>query len=486
MHPPQVLCLERGSFSRELKQKIRNVFEIESYDRILGHLKDGNSRLSTMISGNKELEGYRTIRSQIRLVRIIRRLSKATLNALMSCFDCSCKHTMGIELQRYEEIIFDDDKDENVAKRLDVHVAIGSAKLEPQRAQSPSRDSAIGLNGNLVKNTWDLLSVAVLDPLASPGRTDSAHGYPGHPMSHGTPHSRSLSPAKLINSLSQIFKKKPKKSVKFVADSKMSPMLSISSTAVSAAETLEGSTMSVCTVSSKSSSKSKKLGNLCEEICMGLSIKDSNECYGYVESQEMWDPDARLGVFRRCPPDPPVRLSQVLEENDKEVYEVLEERIKIAAAVATSALQLWETGWYHETVSVDKIMVCVASGRTFAVRDLQDSASRAKAGGANLALLSLGILLVNLLVRWDERVDVDFQTIDLPGSVMAKREGMERLENLRKSCSISLAPGYETACEWCFQKFLDRRGFRYEKFCEEFLSQVVRPLTDESLEMEVL
>ncbi|KAF3802455.1 hypothetical protein GCG54_00003258 [Colletotrichum gloeosporioides] len=95
-------------------------------------IKDGITSLESLIDRNIKMEPERKLRSQGRLMRIVREISGSVYRALRSSFQCSCAHEVHLGLASRSVELAQKDEDEDVIQKLAFRLALTYDKTEKE------------------------------------------------------------------------------------------------------------------------------------------------------------------------------------------------------------------------------------------------------------------------------------------------------------------------------------------------------------------
>ncbi len=98
------------------------------YEGIITRIKAGNSFLHEFAGLSCELEPSRRRRSQVRIIKLLRELTRSIFNALHSASSCQCSkpHDAYLELVPREAVLVPSDHENQVAKDFKFHVVLSS------------------------------------------------------------------------------------------------------------------------------------------------------------------------------------------------------------------------------------------------------------------------------------------------------------------------------------------------------------------------
>lgn len=104
----------------------RGIFTLRRtrYEDLLSTIRTGVSNLENLTDRNIELEPSRRVRSQTKLFSVLRDMSNSLYRALRASFRCSCKHHVGLKLQPRSANITPMDDVDGIMRDLSFHLAI--------------------------------------------------------------------------------------------------------------------------------------------------------------------------------------------------------------------------------------------------------------------------------------------------------------------------------------------------------------------------
>lgn len=360
------------------------VLRRSTYTDLLATIKNCISNLESLIGRNIELEPARRVRSQGKLLRVLRDVSKSLHEALRFSLDCDCTHDVALGLERRAADITPLDDDEEITKDLLFQVAFSC------------QSDASGLERDAEKErTWQgILAKAAASPATQPLILETPAPPPAPAKGKG-------------------------KTVKFAT---LQPTASSTTTMVqtkigpqSLHMSLSSLTMNLASIGLSNFGASI---SLCEKIQMAQE-NAPEACYGtivdqrsrttrrytvypmpvseHVDSRRSWSVISLREVLHQKIPAPSIPLSYL-------------HRLQLAVVISLSTLQFHNTPWLPDTLSSRDIF--------FAVREdcpiydtpyvMKPSCSegnppllRSKPTlpfKRNLTLLSLGVLLTELIL----------------------------------------------------------------------------------------
>ncbi|CAJ2505510.1 Uu.00g129040.m01.CDS01 [Anthostomella pinea] len=448
----QIKLNDRSSMLRELKQHTVFTLRKKDYEGILSRIKNGNSVLQDLCRQDCGLESDRRQRSQARVTKLLRGLSKSIYNAVSSAMTCACAYThiIGLELVPRDAVLVPGDTEEQVAKALNFHIVLNSA----------ADDTASWLP---TTRHWNSLGLRLADP-------GNKIGTPTHPISY---HSVAA---------------KPKKGIKWTSSFEKSATKGSSS----ATETLVKSFQTLTYLPTMTSPQLSKISDICQ-IVLGSQKKEAVGPYGYVlDAQRKFElcPPGDMSDFRDA-----TTLRQVLVGSQPGLPPFdYPERIQLAFALSDSILNLYDTPWLAKSVRLDDIVFLFGDDtaavskyspyRPFVTKGVLPRASQqptqqAKSPSSlrpmNLTVLSLGALLIQIIIG--EAIDELNVADDMDmNSIVSKREAGSRLEDRIMESDGS---NYATAVKWCLESVYGVANLQNDSFCQNFYEAVVSRLEED-------
>ncbi|KAK0717799.1 hypothetical protein B0T26DRAFT_710879 [Lasiosphaeria miniovina] len=127
-----------GQRDGKVSELSRGVFTLRrsTYEDLLKTIRDNMSNLENLTDRNIELEPTRRVRSQGKLLKILRDMSDSFYRALRSSFNCSCEHDIGLSLERRSADITPLDDDDTVAKKIALQIAVSYKMYDVFKAPS--------------------------------------------------------------------------------------------------------------------------------------------------------------------------------------------------------------------------------------------------------------------------------------------------------------------------------------------------------------
>ncbi|KAK0732923.1 hypothetical protein B0T26DRAFT_669387 [Lasiosphaeria miniovina] len=231
-----------------------------------------------------------------------------------------------------------------------------------------------------------------------------------------------------------------------------------------------------------------------------LSRSTAVGCYGLVA-----DVEHKFELYPQ-PNQPEARsfvtLRQVLEESEKGGLSPpfgYPEQLKLALALSTSVLHLYNTPWLARIVTLDDVVFLRETSlnyhsayQPFVAKDFPPQPNSqpqqmhpplpARLRPVDLTVLSLGTLLIQIITG--RRIaDLDFDLGGSSGSgtdlnsVLSKKEAASQLAGPVLQCG---GMNYESAAQWCLGSILGVAGLEDDHFCQDFYEGVVARLEGDS------
>ncbi|KAI4593917.1 hypothetical protein KJ359_008961 [Pestalotiopsis sp. 9143b] len=132
------LCFDKNGVIRlnnskkvlgELKQNADFTLRKRDYEALLQKIKSSNTVLHHLARQDIVLESSRKHRSQARVVKLLRGLSRSIFEALHSAVTCKCMegHSIGFELTHRTAVLVSDDEENEVAKAFRFEVVFDTS-----------------------------------------------------------------------------------------------------------------------------------------------------------------------------------------------------------------------------------------------------------------------------------------------------------------------------------------------------------------------
>lgn len=278
---------------------------------------------------NSRLEPKRQNRSQVRLAKLVRELSQSIFGALENAAKCHCAHPHNVclELAKREANLLPNDEENEVAKRFDFHIALGSYK-NPVTKTNPEENAP-----PLEQSTrWDSLLIKFdSDSDAKPGPYSSIIATED-PYQHCLP-----------------------RKVRFNGQDSCSKA---DRTHIEPFST-ESLPKSLATTKGPHAKANPSILNW--GLCQRVLTWNKDIQKPTIERYSCYIADSRRR-FRVGPnPDYPehksaVTLRQILERRDPEVRGInYPEKLRIASAISIHTLYLFDTHWLARALTLDDI-----------------------------------------------------------------------------------------------------------------------------------
>lgn len=437
----QTRLVDRRSIMEGLKHIAYFTLKKKDYNEIMSRLKGGNAVLNTLANQNSSLEPTRRSRSQAKLARLVRKLSKGMYAALQSVITCNCSssHNLGLEMSPRKDIMLPGDEEDDIAQSLDFGVVIGShAQKQSQR--------------------WDKVRVQLAaNEISLPSTPPTTTPSPDLP--------RSRSPR--------------------VRWSIRTPQTTV---VVSKATDQHASHLSV-SLQGSPILQPLAITNLCHMLRKGKGTATVPDYCGYISNTA-----SKFDLYHQhCQPEnlSAVTLRTILNGPGSGMRQLrYAQRLEIAICLSYSVLHLYNTPWLARTFTTDDIVFIMERedasphanclGRPFLARvlpKLSASACKPRDQAAlrpmDLTILSLGLVLLQVIVgRHIEglAIDPDNKGMD---SIISKQEAASQMTG---SILENGGMNYANAVQWCLSSVLSVACLDDEKVGQEFHEAVISRL----------
>ncbi|KAL7960104.1 hypothetical protein V8C34DRAFT_277592 [Trichoderma compactum] len=448
----------KSSIIRELRKNMSFTLNKGDYNHVLSRIKMGNSALEELASNNRRLEPNRRKQSQARLIHFVRGLSKDVFQAIQTSTTCECiaSHRVCLELVTRDAVLTTPDKDDNVARDWNFHVAFGS----DDNAGTDSKDyQNMSVNGQLLNRwsniylrlgTFGIIQTSATKPKPLPAPAD---------------------PEPTKKTLLERLKLRRRK------NENRRP-----STIISA---MEGARSCIHESMAFMAASYQPVSNLCHTLS-SYSQRPDTYSLGYVAST-----DRQFGIYL-----PKLRMDRCAVSTLREILEGKRqlshpEKLKIAHAIAVNTLYLSNTPWVDECLTLDTVIFYLPNDdrdvdtmlldRPFVVKNFltlpsQQSILPRIPRPTDRAVFSVGALLIQLMIGKTEN------TLEMTGpmnvgTIISKRDaGRQLFDQLLESSGFNLKP----AIEWCFNSVYHRMGgLQDDEYCQRFFEEVVSRLEEE-------
>ncbi|KAK3303044.1 uncharacterized protein B0T15DRAFT_568749 [Chaetomium strumarium] len=309
----------------------RGIFTLKRsrYDDQLSTIRNGVSNLENLTDRNIELEPERRVRSQTKLFTVLRDMATSFHRALRSGFRCSCKHDVGLGLQRRSADICPTDDSDKIMKDLCFRLAISFVPKAHLGEASPEEIST--WQEVLIRAAWE-------------------------------PASRTLSPSCTTKSTPAQTRVKARKAVSF-GFSQSTTLTSSTSTTTTTIVTqtntelqtlLPKLTLSIASGVAFSNAGDNTLDDLCEKLRQSQK-QAATDTYGILIDQLPQSSTSTSTRRYSIHPAPDsndshsswslVSLREILEH--KALFPPLSyrDRLRLAVTISSSVLQLHGTPW---------------------------------------------------------------------------------------------------------------------------------------------
>jgi len=451
---------DRLSIVRELRQGTVFTLKRKDYESILSRIKDGNSLLQDLVRQNCELEPSRRHRSQVRLIRLVRRLSQSIFSALLSATTCKCvrSHDVGLELIPRNTILIPGDVDDQAAKNLNFNIIWGSHGDSIKVGTEPTDRKPAK---TYLDTRWESLRIQ----LAEFEKEKQASSSPLTQVASPTPTTK----------VSKRVQWSPPISFRFTKQA-----------TISTTQTLVEVAKSLTVVPTTGAYIPSQVSNLCRLLHRGKS--SAVDCYGYIS-----DVKRKFGLYPQVQhPDPCTTFSlrELLEgKSPLSAPFGYQEKLKVALALSVSVMHLHNTPWLARTVSLDDVVFLQDHGtplsqpyslyQPFVTKNLtEEPATQTKQLSRpplhtlrpiNLTILSLSALLIQVIIG--RVVDGLEMTGNLDiSAILSKTEAAGHFASHTRQDG---GPNYEAAVKWCLKSVLEVAGFEDDNFCQDFYGGVV-------------
>jgi hypothetical protein len=487
--------MDRVEILRELKRNSAFTLKKKDYDAVLNRIKAANSVLEKLAGQNCQLEPERSKRSQARVTRLVRDLARGLFGALRRATTCRCvkPHNVCLELSsRSDVVLLPSDTDDVAAQTFNFHVVLGS-----------HGDSTSGGATTQTVSHWDNVSIRAVesDSIKEPIQE--------HPLTPAKSNAL-LSPDTGMQSKKLLSRRvRWSKSISFRSEKQATVSI------MQVEEELKH--MAVRPTETPGTASQLTISNLCQTVMEKRGVNKECQtvaCYGYIADANK----RRFGLYSRsrqqqyqAPGRGIVTLRQVLEDGRQStpLFNYLD-RLEVALAVSVSILHLYSTPWLERAVTLDDI-VFLRDGTTVTVSDINivqrnkldntppyrpfitktlagtsgdvldppdespfllGSRNQADIHIANLAILSLGAILIQIIIG--ERVDALEMKGQLDADTLLSKYnvGTGLLSQIRGSGGTN----YEAAVNWCLVNAFKVANLKNDKFCDEYYVEVVARL----------
>ncbi|GAP93126.1 hypothetical protein SAMD00023353_6800200 [Rosellinia necatrix] len=366
---------QSGKKASTLKRTMFTLSRNQYADLILV-IREGVANLENLTDRNIELEPARKVRSQGKLFKVLRTMSKSLYHALKSSLNCPCSHDVCLKLERRLTTTMPIDDSSAIMSDLSFKITL-------------SRLSAWATEG-LEEKEWE--EILVKPKLSPPDNTHLLE----------------------TKSLQIQSKRKSKKSVSFASSSNTSTITTTRTQFVPQGGDVRTpiGTLSI-DVTSIGLNNLDAITNLCERL-KRTQKQAQVSTYGMVVDRS---PEG-AGKFTLHPMSPSstgdtrswsvISLKQILEQKDNSIYLTYQDRLHLAVIISSSILQLHGSPWLSGTISSQDVFFIQKNDFPFydqpfvMKRPPAESLAIQNAGQdapfpRNPVLVALGVLLIELI-----------------------------------------------------------------------------------------
>ncbi|KAI3331718.1 hypothetical protein HD806DRAFT_529498 [Xylariaceae sp. AK1471] len=468
----QINSRDRASILEAFKQNTSFTLKRKEYGGILSRIKASNAALQDLSKVHRELEPDRRRRSQSRVTKLLRGLSRSIYNALCSAVTCACvySHMVGLQLVYRDAVVLPTDIEEMVARSFDFQIALRTLEVTNEN-ETMDNLHHVNVNGAQLMSRWKKFQLRLIE--------DSK---PIPSLPRALPTSTSPSTKHGVRWASMIKFESPKRLS--LSPSTTQPLIQ---TSIPLRKTTKNTERAL-----------SKVSNLCEVAQRKVEAKAIDR-YGYVLDTER--------KFELSPskdevsPSKAITLYQVIDGCISDLPPFgFQERLQVALALSVSVLHLHGTPWLSQIVTLDDIVFLYWDTNTtnkrqctpyqpFVTKNIPNGpASHAATSSTtlptqspspvrpiNLAVLSLGALLIQIILGRVENELMVTDHMDI-STIVSKREIGRRLE---EEILVNGGINYADAVKWCLDSVYGVSGLQNDKFCQNFYEAVVAPLEDD-------
>ncbi|RTE81246.1 hypothetical protein BHE90_004231 [Fusarium euwallaceae] len=464
----------------EFRKKASFSLKKKDYEDIIDRIKAANSVLHDLAGQNRGLEPSRRLRSQARVTKLIRGLSRSIFDALRSAATCRCvqSHDVCLELVPRKAVLVPSDVEDELAKNFNFHVVLGSY-------ESPGADTdCLGEDEKRVRplerpSRWDSLRVR-FEPKSEPNMK------PPSSLSAPLSNPRSPSPRRRVRF---------RESLGFMSRRESTSSSTETLTVVSEKDLV----VRTATVPIEALPPVLK-SDLCQVVFTWHEERSepATQCSGYIA-----DPHRTFGLYpqhRHPESSSAITLRQMLDGKNPEFQELdLLEKLRMTLAISMSVLHLYNTPWLAGILTLDDVVFLRENQkatshpdsplrpfmaknflrRSDATTPLEappQNKPRKPSKPMNLTVLSLGAMLIQVMIG--QAVPALDMTADSDMDLNAMLEKHEVGGKFRDEVLQSGGWNYMAAVKWCLEteSVLGNMGLESEGFCQSFYEEVVARL----------
>ncbi|KAI0163748.1 hypothetical protein BJ166DRAFT_527118 [Pestalotiopsis sp. NC0098] len=443
----------------EIKQKTAFTLRKADFEKILSQIRSSNTILQGLVPQGINIMSNRRRRSQVRVIKLFRGLSRSIFNAMHNAVTCKCTnfHYIGIEMSARNAVLLPDDEEDKVAETFRYNVVLDStdaltnwncAKLQLENSRTVS-----------VEKSAPALSVPA--PLKEKRKGVS---WPKFSETRGSQQDRTPTPLPVRSMIQDL----------------EIPLLT-------------------ATTPSRHDSPSL-ISNLCRLFHEKGAVLHDSGCCGFIS-----DTNTRRFRLSLPPPEEPSRFSHAVKLHDllSGVNAIekrylpqfeYEEKLQLALTLANSVLYTYNTPWLTRNITANDVTLLSETDekqslesvknpfRPFFIKavplsDRDDSAARVATNQRmiNTTVLSLGALLIQIIIGSVE------DSLAIPAmmnleEVYVRREVASELET---RVIENGGTNYAKVVSWCFDKAIGLAGFQNDSFCQEFYEVVIATLEED-------
>ncbi|KAI0908737.1 hypothetical protein F4823DRAFT_597526 [Ustulina deusta] len=466
----QVNSRDRTSILEAFRRNASFTLKRKEYEGILSKLQASNATLQEFSRVHRELEPDRRRRSQSRVTKLLRGLSRNIHNALCSAITCACtySHSIGLQLAHRDAIMLPNDVEEKVAQKFDFRITLSTMMANEDGTKE---NLQLGNKVQLV-SYWKSFQLQLIDddkPIPGPQIPSPSSSFSS---SHRPRRVRWALPIR-----SEAFER---------------PRLLLS-----AAQAQVPIPVSRETIGKDIEAPPARVLDLCD-ILRGEPKARAVNCYGYVidtQRKFVLSPPNHCNDLHKH-----ITLRQVI---DRSIFNVppfgFEEKLQVALALSVSMLHLDGTPWLAQIMTLDDIVFLVGGEsptnqqpyslyQPFIIKRVPDTSPPNAAiqtqpptqtvslvRPINLAVLSLGALLIQIVIgRVDDELEIAYTTNI--GSIISKRARGAQFE---EEVLVNGGMNYAAAVKWCLDSIYGVAGLQNDRFCQNFYEAVIARLEDD-------
>ncbi|GAW16546.1 hypothetical protein ANO14919_059760 [Xylariales sp. No.14919] len=459
----QITPQDQASILEVFKRNASFTLRKEGYKDVLSRIQTSNNALQNLSKVNFELESYRRSRSQLRVTKLLRTLSRKMYNALCRALTCTCmsSHDFGLQLSHRDPVMLPNDVEDEVAQKLDFCITLRI----PTADEKESMEIPQHTNKTQPTSHWNSFELRamnvdqhILNPLPSP---------PPSPLPTHRPRRVGWAPTLEVSGGTHSASSFKNTLTQTPGDVEIPPT---------------------------------RVLDLCD-ILRRCTKAPAVKCYGYVDDVPhkfmVSPPNDGTGPYRH------ITLRQVIDGSILNLPPFgFEEKLQVALALSVSFLHLDGTPWFAQIITLDDIVFMVGGDnatsqrssllyRPFIVKRVpkiqatvpSTVPSRATPPTQTLGivrpinpeLLSLGVLLTQIIIgRVDNELEMT-RPMDIKAIISVRRRGSQ----LEEETLVNGGMNYAAAVKWCLDNIHSVAGLQNDKFCHDFYGAVIARLQDD-------